>query len=106
MIDRPTGPRRWTRILLTFAVATLAGLWAPSCDQADKIFDCQSVCNRYRSCFDDKYDVAACRSRCKDSADRDVDFQRKADDCHACIDDRSCASATFNCLLPCAGVVP
>jgi hypothetical protein len=98
--------QRGARALFGFTVAMLVGIWAPSCDQADKLFDCQSVCGRYRSCFDDHYDVGACRSRCKDNADKDVDYQRKADDCQACIDDRSCASATFNCLLPCAGIVP
>jgi len=107
MIEPETAKRwRWKRFLATFALAAMAGVWAPSCGEADKLFDCQSVCSRYRDCFDTRYDVDGCRSRCKDRADRDMDYQRKADDCDACIDDRSCTSATFSCLLPCAGIVP
>ena len=92
--------------LATFALALAAGLWTPSCGEADKIFDCQSVCSRYQTCFNSSYDVDSCRSRCKDNADRDMDYQRKADDCEACIDDRSCTSATFSCAARCGGIVP
>src|SRR3954464_2572809 len=65
-----------------------------SCGEADKIFDCQSVCNRYKTCFDNSYDVGACRGRCKDKADADKAFQDKADACENCIDDKSCSEAT------------
>jgi hypothetical protein len=92
--------------ILTFALALAAGLWTPSCGEADKLFDCQSVCSRYKTCFDGNYDVEGCRSRCKNNADRDTDYQRKADDCEACIDDRSCSSATFGCAGRCVGIVP
>ncbi len=93
-------------LLATFLLSIGVGVFTPSCGEADKLFDCQSVCSRYKDCFDDKYDVGTCRSRCKDSADRDVDYKRKADDCEACIDDRSCGSATFNCATRCGGIVP
>jgi hypothetical protein len=77
-----------------------------SCGAAEELFDCQSVCSRYQTCFDKNYDVGACRSRCKENSDKDQDFKRKADSCQACIDDRSCSSATFNCATSCVGVVP
>jgi hypothetical protein len=77
-----------------------------NCGEADKIFDCQSVCNRYKTCFDSNYDVGACRSRCKDKADADKTFQDKADACESCIDDKSCSEATFKCATECGGVVP
>lgn len=77
-----------------------------SCGEADKIFDCQSVCDRYKNCFDSTYDVGTCRSRCKDKADADETFQKKADACESCIDDKSCSEATFKCATECAGVVP
>ena len=93
-------------LLATFFLALGAGVLTPSCGEADKLFDCPSVCSRYRSCFNSSYDVDGCRSRCKDSADRDTDYKRKADDCEACIDDRSCSSATFNCATSCVGIVP
>ncbi len=107
-MNQPTSKRVWSpkSALAMFALALAAGLWTPSCGEADKLFDCQSVCSRYQSCFNSGYDVASCRSKCKDSADRDMDFQRKADDCEACIDDRSCSSATFACTARCAGIVP
>jgi hypothetical protein len=97
--------RTWRRALLAFALAAGAGFWGPSCG-ADRFFDCQSVCSRYRDCFDGRYDVDGCRSRCTEEADRDIDYKRRADDCEACIDDRSCTSATFSCFTTCAGIVP
>jgi hypothetical protein len=77
-----------------------------SCGEADKFFDCESVCSRYKNCFDSTYDVGTCRSRCKDKADKDTSFQQKADACNSCIDDKSCSEATFKCASACAGVVP
>lgn len=93
---------------LTFALLTVAAglLGTTSCSEADKIFDCQTVCSRYQSCFDSKYDVSACRNRCKSKADADKEYQRKADACEACIDERSCTEATFKCAAPCAGIIP
>jgi hypothetical protein len=107
-MTKPETNRLWgpKGALATFALALAAGLWTPSCGEADKIYDCQSVCNRYKSCFSSTYDVDGCRSRCKNNADTDMDYQRKADDCEACIDDRSCQSATFSCATRCVGIVP
>jgi hypothetical protein len=82
------------------------GFSTTSCDKADNFFDCQAVCDRYKSCFDSTYDVGTCRSRCRDKADSDDTFQKKADACEACIDDKSCSEATFKCATECAGVVP
>jgi hypothetical protein len=82
------------------------GMAVSSCGETDKFFDCQSVCDRYKTCFDSKYDVGACRSRCKDKADADKTFQQRADTCESCIDDKSCSEATFTCATQCAGVVP
>ncbi len=93
-------------ILFVLSLATGFAVGAAGCDEADKLFDCQSVCSRYQSCFNSSYDVGACRNRCKDAADADKDFERKADACEACIDDRSCSSATFNCASQCVGIVP
>lgn len=84
--------------------ALLAG-GVMSCGEADKLFDCQSVCDKYKTCFDKDYNVGMCRSQCKAKADADKEYQKKADVCEACIDDRSCASATFSCATQCAGIV-
>ncbi len=87
-------------------VGVVLGMFTPACDQADEVFDCQSVCSRYKSCFDANYDVGNCRSRCRDKSDADKDFRNKANACEACIDDRSCSSATFSCATECVGIVP
>ena len=72
----------------------------------DSALDCRSICNRYATCFDTGYDVDGCESRCRRSAGEDRDYRRKADRCNDCIGERSCASATFSCVLECATVVP
>ena len=77
-----------------------------NCGTADELFDCQSVCSRYKDCFNSNYDVGACRSRCKDNADKDRTYRDKADACQKCIDDRSCTDATFKCTTECATIVP
>ncbi len=94
--------RTW---IVSFAVflCVPAGL---ACDTAKTAFDCQAVCSRYQSCFDSGYDVSACRSRCRDNAQKDNTWETKANNCASCIDDKSCTSATFNCATECAGIVP
>lgn len=72
----------------------------------DSAIDCRSICNRYSSCFDTGYDVDGCESRCRRNAGEDRDYRKKADRCNACIGEKSCASATFACLVECASVVP
>lgn len=89
--------------LLVFAV--LFGSCAVV-QKIDTVIDCQGICDRYRSCFDDQYDVSACASRCRKTASEDPDFRRKADVCNACINQRSCVAATFACGAECLSVVP
>lgn len=74
--------------------------------KVDTAIDCDGICQKYRDCFDDTYDVSACALRCRDKAAEDKEFRRKADICNACIGDRSCVGATFNCVADCASVVP
>jgi hypothetical protein len=71
------------------------------CGEAEQAFDCQSVCSRYQSCFNKDYDVSGCRDRCRNRVSRDA-----ADACESCINDKSCASATFSCATECVGIVP
>lgn len=93
---------RYLKSLLVAAVA-VAGLSGCGVDAA---LDCHAICNRYASCYDSGYDVTACETRCRVSADKDSDFKRKADICDACITDQSCASATWSCGVDCSSVVP
>jgi hypothetical protein len=68
--------------------------------------DCHSICDRYKGCFDSSYNVDACASRCRTDSAKDSDYQRKADMCNTCIDERACTSATFNCATSCGSIVP
>ncbi len=74
--------------------------------KVDTAIDCNGVCSRYASCFDSAYDVSACALRCRDASSTDPDYRRKADMCNACISERSCAKATFACVVECAAIVP
>jgi hypothetical protein len=84
----------------------VASVIAVNCDSIDTAFDCQAVCSRYRDCFNASYDVDACRSSCRTRAASDPNVKGAADTCQACIDDKSCASATFSCGSSCASIVP
>jgi hypothetical protein len=86
--------------LLVSAALTPAG-----CGDVDAAFDCHAACNRYAECFDKSYNVSACQDRCRTAAKNDPDIKSKADQCEACIDDRSCASATFSCATTCGPIL-
>ncbi len=79
---------------------------AASCDAVDEAFDCQSVCSRYHDCYDQSYDVGKCRDNCRARAANDPSVKQAADTCEACIGDKSCLSATFECGSSCSNIVP
>ena len=87
-------------------VALAAVFTFASCGAIDNAVDCQTICDRYKSCFENAYDSGACATRCRDKSKADTDFKRKADVCNACIGDRSCTSSVFSCGTECAGIVP
>jgi hypothetical protein len=91
------------RVLL-FAGAVVAGV--SSCDSADEAFDCQQVCSKYHDCYDQSYDVGHCRDQCRARAANDPSVKQAADTCEACIDGKSCVSATFECGGSCSNIVP
>jgi hypothetical protein len=98
---------RFIRVLTLFAASFTVGAGGLiGCDDADAAFDCADVCGRYQECFDADYDVGACRSRCRTASDNDATVRNRADACEACIDDMSCAGATFNCVQDCSAIVP
>lgn len=86
--------------LLTCASLTL------SCGTIDTALDCRAICARYSSCYDVAYNVGSCEQRCRTDSASDMNYRRRADQCSACIDERACASATFNCATQCSSVVP
>jgi hypothetical protein len=98
--------------MMKFVIAALFSLplaltmSSTGCDSVDRIYDCTSICNKYKDCADANYDVAECSSECQDNAADSESFEDKADDCQACVDDRSCVGAAFNCANECIGIVP
>jgi hypothetical protein len=87
-------------VAMTLAFVTTA----PACSTVENKYNCDQICDRYKDCFDANYDAEACQSDCEDQAE-DAGFADKAEDCEACIDDRSC-SGSFVCIDECAGIVP
>lgn len=87
------------------AVAS-AVLMLGACQPIDAAFDCDTICTRYKDCFDGSYNVETCASRCRANAKSTNDFYNTVNRCEACIDDRACASATFSCGSDCGQVVP
>ena len=77
-----------------------------ACDSIDRAYDCAAICDKYKTCADANYDDDACAERCRENAADSEAFEDKADDCQACVDDRSCAGAAFNCTPECVGIVP
>lgn len=92
---------------IAFAIASAFAIFSGACaNEIDRLTDCQDICQRYADCFDSSYDVSSCRNRCADSARDSETFDQDVDECENCLDDRSCASATFACTGECSGVVP
>lgn len=91
-------------LLLTALVLGASG--CAVVQKIDSAIDCNGICDRYAACFDKKYDVSACASRCRATASAEPNYRRKADMCNACITERSCVGATFACVTECASVVP
>ncbi|APR88588.1 hypothetical protein A7982_13937 [Minicystis rosea] len=94
------------KIIALAAVVAASSILFGACSVIDNALDCNAICDRYQSCFDQDYDTAACQSRCRSNADNDKDFDKKTDICSTCIDDETCVSATFKCASECVGIVP
>jgi hypothetical protein len=94
------------RVFASFVVACAVGFATSSCDSVDTAFDCQAVCSRYRDCYQPDYDVGQCRDNCRARAADDPNVKGAADACEACIGDKSCLSATFDCGTSCSRIVP
>jgi len=78
-------------------------------DDAEEVVNrvtCSDVCERYADCFDTSYDVESCVDRCTNDATADEEKEERLEVCQACIDERSCSSAVFNCTTECAPFVP
>jgi len=92
-------------LFIASLLSTTFAIGITGCDTVDRKFDCTQICERYSDCFDKDHDTAACVDRCETNADNSDDFDKKADDCENCLDDRSC-SGSFACADECIGIVP
>lgn len=90
----------------SIALCAVGALNMGGCNDVKNAYDCDQICNRYKECFDDTYDVDACTDKCRGHADNDTDYSNKAEDCQNCQDDASCAGAAFSCADECIGIVP
>lgn len=86
-------------------VALLGALAMTGCGEANRIYDCTKICDKYSECIDDDINKTECVDRCEDEGDADPDFEERADDCEKCLDDKSCTEATVECATTCAWVV-
>jgi hypothetical protein len=94
------------KIALAYTIALVAAVTTlPGCEEAKEAYDCNRICDRYQECFDEDYDVSACTDECRERGDEEA-FDDQAESCQNCIDDRSCAGATFACASECSGIVP
>ncbi|MDQ3335139.1 MAG: hypothetical protein M4D80_08255 [Myxococcota bacterium] len=90
-----------------FTLSVMMAFTGPGCDNAaDRAYDCDEICDKYKACVDPNYDDGACGSRCRDKTGNSAAAEDKADACQDCIDDRSCAGAVFGCGIECAEFVP
>ncbi|HWU89565.1 MAG TPA: hypothetical protein VN253_20025 [Kofleriaceae bacterium] len=90
-----------------FSTCVAFGIAASSgCSSVEHAYDCSQICNKYKDCANESYDVAACTQRCSDSAAKDKAFADKAEKCQKCVDEHSCLGATFACATECIGIVP
>ena len=89
-----TPMHRFIRLLPALAIAVCSAAFS-SCDSADTAFDCQSVCSRYRDCYDPNYNVGQCRESCRARAANDPNVKGAADTCEACIGGMSFSTSTL-----------
>jgi hypothetical protein len=86
--------------LAVAAVCSVVGFVA--CSDADEAIDCHKICEEYRDCYNDDYDVDACEDRCDNVSNDNND---RADECERCFDDTSCTEQAFSCQNECAGII-
>jgi hypothetical protein len=86
--------------LMTAAVLGHVLLACSDDNEADRTFDCGSICSRYSECVTD-IDVSECTDYCEDQAEADADAEAAADACDDCIEDKSCAESSA-CISDCS----
>ena len=93
-----------TTIAVSLACLIL-GFATIGCSEAERTYDCASICDSYATCLDSGLDKTDCTNKCEDEAEADADFEAKANACEDCLDDESCSEAALDCATKCAEVV-
>jgi hypothetical protein len=95
------------KLALVYTFAWLIAIVSTSaCSSVEHAYDCNRICDRYQECFDNNYDSSSCQSKCRNHASDDKTYAEHAENCQDCIEDRSCAGATFSCATECSDIVP
>ena len=100
--------------MIKFASVFLVGLGlaqlTAGCSAADSVkdhFSCQDVCQTYDDCFHPAgFSVDDCKNKCEDKAVGNDKQQDELDECHSCIDDKSCVADVATCSGSCSNFVP
>ena len=85
------------------AVVVFSGMIG--CGRVDDYVDCNKICNSYKTCVDSQYDVGECTDYCYKKSREDVDYNRDANECNACLEGRACTES-LPCAVQCSTVLP
>ena len=66
--------------------------------------DCSTVCNRYRTCFNQSFDVTTCTNRCQTALTNRTIVSTDIDDCRNCMGANACTPA-YSCADACDLVI-
>ncbi len=76
-------------------------------DKIENHIDCAMICGRYQECVDADYDADGCEDRCEAMSDPETGSDPNgANECEACLDNRSCVESVFPCAAECVQFVP
>ena len=99
-----------TKVAVMVAGALFAGVLsfvgAGGCEQTQNAFNCSDLCNRYRDCFNQAYDVTSCEDRCRNVADSSSVNHDMANSCQNCLNGSSCAATAALSCPSCGSYVP
>jgi hypothetical protein len=93
---------------ISLGAFAVLSMFAVACDESpattvERSWNCDDICDEYKKCYDNDYNVDDCHNEC--TAMKDADETDRIDDCAACIEDKSC-TGNFACADECLGIVP
>jgi len=98
------------KVAVMISGAVLAGVLsfvgAGGCEETQNAFNCSDLCNRYRDCFNQGYDVGQCEDRCRNVANSSSANHDQANNCQNCLNQNSCLGAAALSCPSCSGYLP